>query len=174
MEVPGSTFFSGHVLVLNQDYRALTVTSVQRAVVLVMMQKAELVASESDRVVRSPTTHFPWPSIVRLRQYVRVPYKRILLTRRNVFRRDRDTCQYCGSREKLTIDHVVPRSRGGKDTWENLVAACVPCNNRKGDRTPKEAGISLARTPFRPSYVMYIRDYVGLVDDSWKPYLFLS
>lgn len=165
---------TGHVLVLNQDYRALTITSVQRAIVLVLLQKAELVEAESDRYVRSPTTHIPWPSIVRLKAFVRVPYKRIMLTRKNVMRRDRGRCQYCGSRDRLTIDHVFPKSRGGKDTWENLVAACVPCNNRKGDRTPEEAGYELARKPFRPSYVMYIRDFVGTMDDTWKPYLFLS
>lgn len=165
---------TGHVLVLNQDYRALTITSVQRAIVLVLLQKAELVESESDRYVRSPSTHVPWPSIVRLKAFVRVPYKRIMLTRKNVMRRDRGRCQYCGSRDKLTIDHVLPKSRGGRDTWENLVAACVPCNNRKGDRTPEEAGYELARKPFRPSYVMYIRDFVGTMDDTWKPYLFLS
>ncbi|NNF03635.1 MAG: HNH endonuclease [Rhodothermales bacterium] len=165
---------TGHVLVLNQDYRALTITSVQRAIVLVLLQKAELVESESDRYVRSPTMHVPWPSIVRLKAFVRVPYKRIMLTRKNVMRRDRGRCQYCGSRDRLTIDHVMPKSRGGKDTWENLVAACVPCNNRKGDRTPEEAGYELERKPFRPSYVMYIRDFVGTMDDTWKPYLFLS
>lgn len=165
---------TGHVLVLNQDYRALTITSVQRAIVLVLLQKAELVEAEADRYVRSPSTHIPWPSIVRLKAFVRVPYKRIMLTRKNVMRRDRGRCQYCGSRDRLTIDHVFPKSRGGKDTWENLVAACVPCNNRKGDRTPEEAGYELARKPFRPSYVMYIRDFVGTMDDTWKPYLFLS
>ena len=165
---------TGHVLVLNQDYRALTVTSVQRATVLVLLQKAELVEAERVRMVRSPSRQFPWPSIVRLKAYVRVPYKRIMLTRKNVMRRDGQQCQYCGCRDRLTIDHVVPKSRGGRDVWENLVAACVPCNNRKGSRTPDEAGLALMRKPFRPSYVMYIRDYVGAMDDTWKPYLFLS
>ena len=165
---------TGHVLVLNQDYRALTITSVQRATVLVLLQKAELVESEADRFIHSPNLVVPWPSIVRLRAYVSVPYKRILLTRKNILRRDRHHCQYCGSRDQLTIDHIYPKSRGGQDTWENLVAACVPCNNRKGSRTPVEAKMKLSRTPFRPSYVMYIRDFVGSLEDTWKPYLFLS
>lgn len=165
---------TGHVLVLNQDYQALTITSVQRATVLVLLQKAELIEAEQARFVRSPSYRIPWPSIVRLKAYVRLPYKRILLTRKNVIRRDRQRCQYCGSKDRLTIDHVMPKSRGGKDTWDNLVAACVPCNNRKGNRTPEEASMELSRKPFRPSYVMYIRDYVGSLDDSWKPYLFLS
>ncbi len=165
---------TGHVLVLNQDYRALTITSVQRATVLVLLQKAELVESESGRFIRSPNLSVPWPSIVRLKMYVRVPYKKIMLTRKNVLRRDHHRCQYCGSKDQLTIDHVFPKSRGGRDTWENLVAACVPCNNRKGNRTPVEAKMKLSRKPFRPSYVMYIRDFVGSLDDTWKPYLFLS
>ncbi|GMQ80928.1 MAG: HNH endonuclease [Rhodothermia bacterium] len=165
---------TGHVLVLNQDYRALTITSVRRATVLVLLQKAELVESESGRFIRSPSLQVPWPSIVRLKVFVRVPYKKIMITRKNVLRRDRHRCQYCSSRDQLTIDHVFPKSRGGKDTWENLVAACIPCNNRKGNRTPSEASMKLSRTPFRPSYVMYIRDFVGSLDDTWKPYLFLS
>lgn len=165
---------TGHVLVLNQDYRALTITSVQRATVLVLLQKAELVESETGRFVRSPNLQIPWPSIVRLKAYIRVPYKKIMITRKNILRRDRHRCQYCNSRDQLTIDHVFPKSRGGKDTWENLVAACIPCNNRKGNQTPAEAVMKLSRKPFRPSYVMYIRDFVGSLDDTWKPYLFLS
>ena len=165
---------SGHVLVLNQDYSALTLCSVERAMILILLRKADLVESLPDHFVRSPTVQFPWPSIVRLKGYVAVPYKRVMISRKNVMRRDRFRCQYCGSREKLTVDHVMPKSRGGKDTWENLVTACTPCNNRKGSRTPEEAEMPLARKPFRPTSVMFIRDYVGTLDDTWKPYLFLS
>jgi len=165
---------SGHVLVLNQDYQALAVTSVQRATVLVLLQKADLVESDEHRFIRSATIRLPWPSIVRLRIYVRIPYKRIMLTRKNVMRRDGGKCQYCGNSDRLTIDHIRAKSRGGKDTWENLVAACVPCNNKKGNMSLQQAGMKLCRKPFRPSYVMYIRDFVGSLDDAWKPYLFLS
>ncbi|MBO6576846.1 MAG: HNH endonuclease [Rhodothermales bacterium] len=166
---------SGHVLVLNQDYRAITICSVQRATVLILLQKADLVSAEDGRFIRSPSTEVPWPSVVRLRTYVRIPYKKVTLTRKNVMRRDRNRCQYCGSRDKLTIDHVMPRSRGGRDTWENLATACVPCNNRKGNRTPEEARMQLRRKPFRPSHVMYIRDYVGsALGEEWKQYLFLN
>jgi len=166
--------FSGHVLVLNQDYRALSVCSVERAVVLLLLHKAELVHAAQGRALRSSRQRHPWPSIVRLKVYVHVPYKKIMLTRRNILRRDRYRCQYCNSGDRLTLDHVLPKSRGGRDTWENLVAACVPCNNRKGSRTPEEAGMPLPRRPFRPSHVMFIRDYIGQLDDTWKPYLFLS
>lgn len=165
---------AGHVLVLNQDYQALSVCSVERAAVLVMLHKAELVAAQSGRALRSARTQFPWPSVVRLKSYVRVPYRRVLLTRRNVLRRDRHRCQYCGSPDRLTLDHVLPKSRGGPDTWENLVAACVPCNNRKGNRTPEEARMALACRPFRPSHVMYMRDFIGQGEDAWKPFLFAA
>lgn len=165
---------NGHVLVLNQDYCALTVCSVERAIVLVLLRKAEMVESDRARFIRSPSTHIPWPSIVRLKAYVSVPYKRIMLSRKNVLRRDRMRCQYCNGRDRLTIDHVIPKSRGGKDTWENLVAACTRCNNRKGNRTPEEANMLLLRKPFRPSHVMFIRDYMGTLDETWKPYLFLG
>lgn len=163
-----------HVLVLNQDYRALTVCSVERAVVLIHLHKAELVESLPGHFLRSPSVQFPWPSIVRLKMYVRVPYRKIMLSRKNILRRDRFRCQYCGSRQKLTVDHVMPRSRGGRDTWLNLVAACTSCNNKKGNRTPEEAHMPLRRKPFRPSHVMFIRDYVGNLDETWKPYLFLG
>jgi 5-methylcytosine-specific restriction endonuclease McrA len=139
-----------------------------------MLHKAELVEAHPGRALRSSTARLPWPSVVRLKGYVRVPYRRVLLTRRNLLRRDGHACQYCGATDRLTMDHVVPKSRGGPDTWENLVAACVPCNNRKGSRTPDEAGMALRRRPFRPSHVMYMRDFLGATEDAWKPYLFAA
>ncbi len=163
-----------HVLVLNQDFSALTVCTVKRAVVMVHLHRADMVATIPDRYMRSPSTRYPWPSIVRLRGYVTVPYRAIMLSRRNVLRRDGFRCQYCNSGEKLTVDHVIPRSRSGRHVWTNLVAACSACNNKKGSRTPEEAAMPLLRRPFRPSHVMFIRDFVGTVDDTWKPYLFLS
>ena len=165
---------NGHVLVLNLDYRAISVCSVRRAVVLVLLQKADLIEQLKERSVRSSSKAFPWPSIIRLRRYAPAPYKKVMLSRQNILRRDRHTCQYCGSKDKLTLDHVFPKSRGGKDTWENLVSACVPCNNKKGDRTPEEANMNLEGKLYRPSHVMFIRDYVGNLEDTWKPYLFLS
>ncbi len=165
---------NGHVLLLNADYSAMSVCSVERAIVLVLLEKADMLHARGNRYVRSQRLQVPFPSVVRLRGYVRVPYRQIMLTRKNVLRRDGFRCQYCDARDHLTIDHVLPRSRGGRDVWENLVTACTDCNSRKGNRTPEEAGMALARKPFRPSHVMFIRDYVGRLDDSWKPYLFLS
>ena len=165
---------AGHVLVLNADYQALSVCTVERAVGLVFLHKAEVVEARADRVLRSIRSSYPWPSVVRLTRYVRVPYRKVLLTRRNVLRRDGHACVYCGASERLTIDHVFPKSRGGTDAWENLVAACTRCNNAKGNRTPEEAGMAMRKRPFRPSHVMYMRDLIGSGEEAWKPYLFAA
>jgi 5-methylcytosine-specific restriction endonuclease McrA len=117
----------------------------------------------------------PYPSIVRLCVFVRVPYKKIVLSRKNILRRDGHSCQYCGRTDTmLTVDHIIPKAKGGPDSWENLVAACVSCNNKKGDRTLHEAEMTLLRRPIRPNHVMFIRHFVGTVDDHWKPYLFMN
>lgn len=167
---------NGHkVLVLNHNYEPLSVCNVRKAIILLWLGKAELIAASEGRVLRSVSVVMPFPSIVRLSVYVRVPYKKIVLSRKNIIRRDAHRCQYCGRTDMtLTVDHIVPRARGGSDAWENLVAACVTCNNRKGDRTPPEANMSLLRRPIRPNHVMFIRHFVGSVDDHWKPYLFMN
>lgn len=108
-----------------------------------------------------------------MNSYKKLPYKKIILTRKNILKRDRHKCAYCGRGDlPLTIDHIIPKSRGGDDTWENLVAACLPCNNKKGDRTPEEANIKLKIKPYVPNHIMFIRNTVGRLDDNWKPYLF--
>ena len=117
----------------------------------------------------------PFPSIVRLGIYVQIPYKKIILSRKNILRRDGHHCQYCGRSEvSLTIDHIIPKARMGEDSWENLVTACVECNNRKGDRSPEEAHMKLLRKPMRPNHVDFIRHFVGNMDERWKPYLFMN
>jgi 5-methylcytosine-specific restriction endonuclease McrA len=163
------------VLILNQNYEPMSVISVRKAVVLLYLGKAELIAAHDGKRVRSVSLTMPFPSIVRLSVYVHVPYKRIILSRKNILRRDGHRCQFCGRSDlPLTLDHVVPLSRGGEDTWENLVCACVDCNNRKGDRTPEEARMPLRRKPIRPNHVTFIRHFVGSLDERWKPYLFLN
>ena len=138
----------GHVLVLNASYEPLNITTWRRAMVMLLKGKAEGLEHDVARLVR-PDYHLP--TVVRLRQFVRVPYKPLSLTRRNLFQRDGHRCQYCGySGERLSIDHILPRSRGGSDSWENVTTACLPCNVRKGNRTPREAGMALAREPHRP------------------------
>lgn len=162
------------VLVLNQNYEPLAVTKAQRAVVLVVLGKAEIV-ERYDLEVRSPSRAVPLPSVVRLCVYIRAPRHPVALTRRNVLKRDGYRCQYCGGRRgPMTTDHVVPRSMGGGDTWANLVCACVRCNNRKGNRTPEEAGMPLSRTPRRPHRVAQIVFSTSIPDRRWRPYLFLD
>lgn len=140
------------VLVLNASYEPLNITSWRRAVVLLIKEKAEQV-EHNGKVIYN---QMPLPTVIRLRHYVRVPYKEIPLTRRNLLHRDNHTCQYCGdAKEGLTLDHVIPRSRGGKDTWENMVVACVRCNVKKGNRTPQEANMLLACSPRRPHSSLY-------------------
>ncbi|WP_448518303.1 HNH endonuclease [Rhodoflexus sp.] len=162
------------VLVLNADYRALTVCSVYKAFILLFSDKAEIVNKVENSYFRSVTRAFEVPSVIRLYRYVNVPFKNVMLNRHNIFKRDGGRCLYCGSREDLTLDHVLPRSRGGKTTWTNLVTACKKCNARKGDYTPEEAGMPLPYAPFRPSYVVFLRDFSGIGDESWKPYLVQS
>ncbi len=159
------------VLVLNQDYSALTVCSVEKAFILVYMNKAELVSRSQSHFLRTVSTTFPLPSIIRLHRYVHLPYKGVVLSRHNVFKRDNHQCQYCLDTEELTLDHVLPKSRGGKSTWDNLVTACKRCNSKKGDFTPQEAGMGLVQSPYKPSFIMFLRDFSGHVEEDWKPYL---
>ncbi len=165
----------GNVLVLNGNYEPLSVCSVKRAVVMVFLGKAEVVERHDGDSVRSVSFAIPVPSVVRLGFYISVPQKRILLTRKNVIKRDGHRCQYCGEvRGPMTVDHVIPKMYGGKDVWENLICACLRCNNIKGDRTPDQAGLSLLRQPKRPNHVTFIQQFIGVSDHRWRPYLFLD
>lgn len=159
------------VLVLNQDYSPLTVCSAERAFLLIYAEKAERVHDDPDLTLRTVSTEYPMPSVIRLQDYIYVPFKSVLLSRQNIFKRDRQQCQYCGSKRDLTLDHVLPRSRGGKSSWANLTTACKKCNSFKGDRTPKEAEMSLMSEPFKPSYVMFVRNFSGFTSDEWLRYL---
>ncbi len=162
-----------NVLVLNQDYQPLSICSVQRSMKLLFLEKAELLHDVPNRKIRTVNDNYIYPSVIRLRRYINIPYTRIVLSRRNVMKRDRQTCQYCSSKSDLTLDHVVPKSRGGVDSWENLVTACNKCNVRKGDRTPEEAKMLLKRNPFRPIQITFFRDILGGVQEDWKPYLYM-
>lgn len=153
----------------------MSICNVQRAVVLLFLGKAELIAAKETRKVRSTKIAFPFPTIVRLRVYIRVPYKKIVLSRKNILRRDNHKCQYCNRADlTLTIDHIIPKSKGGADTWENLVAACVKCNNKKGDRSPEDANMPLHKKPSKPSHITFMKHFVGRIDDEWKPYLYMN
>ncbi len=144
------------VLVLNYTYEPLHFCNVKRAVIMILQGKAETV-EESGRVIRSPSLLLPLPAVIRLVTYIKRSYgKGVAFSKKNVFRRDNFTCQYCGSRGvDLTIDHIIPRSKGGKTCWENVVVACKKCNLRKGNRSLEETDLQLLRRPKRPHFLFF-------------------
>lgn len=164
------------VLVLNASYEPVNICAARRAVVLVLKG---LAAPEemSPHSLHSSRHAYQVPSVIRLLEYRRIPHQTRALSRKNIMMRDRYCCQYChraGGASDLTLDHVVPRSRGGDTSWENLVASCHQCNNRKGNRTPEEAGMRLARMP-RPFSLHTSRHLMRLLargEDQWRKYLF--
>jgi 5-methylcytosine-specific restriction endonuclease McrA len=160
------------VLVLNASYEPLNVCSLRRAHVLVWKGKAEILENV-EKPLRSATTSFQRPHVIRLVTYVRVPRgvtRRI--SRRVLFARDGWQCAYCGSgSNRLTLDHVVPRSRGGTSVWENVVTSCAPCNHNKGDRLLEETSMTLRTTPRPPTPVLFIRLAAEHVPDVWRRYL---
>jgi 5-methylcytosine-specific restriction endonuclease McrA len=159
-------------LVLNQNYEPLNVCNVRRALVLLDRGKAETI--ENGRgYLRSPTALFEIPSVIRLVYLIRRPRPQGRLTRRDIFLRDHFTCQYCGKQTKeLTLDHVLPRHRGGGHDWGNVVAACKACNHRKAGRTPPEAHMQLHREPYRPTY-SYFRTFYHYLDvqADWRKFI---
>lgn len=162
------------VLLLNQNYEPLTVCSARRAIVLLFSGKAEMLETADGLKIRTVDKSYSLPSVVRLWQYRKVPYKKIMLSRKNVIMRDNNICQYCGSsRGPMTVDHIIPKTMNGQDSWTNLVCACTRCNNKKGDRSPEKAGMKLIRKPSRPSYITFIYRHYD-VTSQWKPYLFLD
>ena len=163
-------------LLLNATYEPLKVVHWQKAITLWCQGKVEVI-SVYDREVRSVSFSLKLPSVIRLLEYRRIPHQTRALSRKNILLRDRYTCQFCGRvlpASELTLDHVMPRSRGGRSSWENLVACCYRCNNRKGDRTPEEAGLRLVRKP-RPFTLHTSRQLMRLManqEEKWRKYLF--
>lgn len=157
-------------LVLNASYEPLSVVSARRAVVLLWAQKADMV-EPSGVLIRSERLTMDVPSVVRLRHFVRVPFqRRAALNRRSVFARDGSRCQYCGAAAE-SIDHVLPRAKGGQHVWENVVAACRRCNTAKGDRLLAETDLELSTVPRAPSGFGWVATAVNVVPDAWTPYL---
>jgi 5-methylcytosine-specific restriction endonuclease McrA len=157
-------------LVLNAGYEPLAVVSFRRAIVLVLAGKATVVADGGTPVVGGSVT-LPRPSVILLGRYVRAPHgRRVPVSRRGVLRRDSHKCAYCGA-QATTVDHVLPRSRGGGDAWENLVACCVRCNNTKGDRTPEEKGWALRVRPYAPRGPAWVVRGADHRDPLWEAFL---
>lgn len=139
------------ILVLNADYQPINVTSFQKGYKLVWKGKAEVVKEDPTDVVMTSRS-IARPKVIRLLTYLYLPYRRLNLSKQNVYRRDGFKCVYCGSGANLTLDHVLPRSRGGDNSWENLVTCCRKCNAKKDDRTPEEARMKMRHKPFVPTF----------------------
>ena len=168
---PGNGF---PALVLNADFRPLSyyplsLWSWQDAIKAVFLDRVNIV-EEYDHAVRSPSIEMKLPSVVSLKTYVK-PSTNPAFTRFNVFLRDRFVCQYCGSRSNLTVDHVIPRSKGGSSSWENIVASCAPCNRRKADRLPRQAGMHPRHVPRTPRAEIFIHVASPTIPAAWLQYL---
>jgi 5-methylcytosine-specific restriction endonuclease McrA len=161
------------VLVLNASYEPINVCTVRRAAVLVLKQRAEIL-EHSQWALHAESLTMPRPVVIRLITYVRIPrdaHSR-KITRRAIFARDQWTCQYCGNeRGTLTIDHVIPRSKGGTSAWDNIVTCCAPCNRRKGDRLPNQAGMHPRHAPKAPSPTLFVHVAMTRIPDVWQQYL---
>ncbi len=190
---------SQQVLVLNRLWQAVNVCSVRRALALLFEGHAQVVwgdeggafqtfdfgawrdfsntnpADEPHEVVRTVSLRLRVPRVILLMVFDRLPKKEVKFTRHNIFERDKNTCQYCGlklERRDLNLDHVIPRDHGGPTTWENIVCSCIPCNTRKSNRTPAQAGLRLIRKPKRPKWRPFVQIHFGApLPDSWKHFL---
>jgi 5-methylcytosine-specific restriction endonuclease McrA len=167
-----SNLLDSPVLVLNLNYEPLNVCNVKRAITLVVVGKAE-VLENSRGIIHTPSSTFLCPSVIKLAYMIRRPRPRVKLTKKEIFRRDNYTCQYCGRpSNSLTVDHVVPRHHGGKHNWENLVSACPECNRRKGGRTLQEAHMQLLRRPYEPPATnMYLFGRYLKENQEWRQFL---
>ena len=167
---------TGRVLVLNGSYEPINVCTERRAVVMIFKGIARM-EEHNGHMLHSARLTLHAPSVIRLTEYIHIPFERRSLSRKNILLRDQYTCMYCGKHfapAELTLDHVMPRSRGGESSWDNLVACCKKCNHRKGSHTPEESGMHLLRRPrgFSLHVNRQIMRYLGRTDETWRKYLF--
>lgn len=164
------------VLVLNASYEPIHICGVKRAIILIVKGLAR---SEQDtpRLIRSPSTAFNVPAVIRLVHYVQIPYRKKAYSKNHIYLRDGHCCQYCGkvyAANELTLDHILPQSRGGRNVWENLLTCCKKCNSKKGDNTPKEAGMNILRKPKPLSSFFYLHLVRSKAQENeyWRKYLY--
>ena len=160
------------ILVLNADYQPFSVTPMERGFGLVYLGKAEVLEYDGERPIQTATTQYERPTVIRLLRYISLPFKKVPLSRVNIYRRDGHQCIYCGDKRRLTLDHVKPRSKGGKNSWKNLVTCCVDCNIKKGDSTPLSKGMVMSHKPYTPTMLNFIRNYKGISHENWKNWLY--
>ena len=162
------------VLVLNQSYEPLMVIGAKRAIILLLNEKVESLENYKE-IIHSVYLSIPIPSVIKLKEYARIRRKEIVLSRKNILKRDSHTCQYCGKKSvPMTIDHIIPKNNGGENSWDNLVAACVPCNTKKGNHSLKEIQMELSKSPRKPTMILHLQKFVKQFQKSWRPYLFMK
>ena len=162
------------VLVLNQSYEPLMVIGAKRAIILLLNEKVDSLENYREKIHSAYLT-IHLPSVIKLKEYARIRRKEIVLSRKNILKRDNHTCQYCSARSvPMTIDHIISRKKGGGESWENLVAACVPCNTRKGDHSLKVTQMVLLKAPRKPTMILHLQKFVKQFQSSWRPYLFMQ
>lgn len=159
------------VLVLNYDYTPVNITNITKAVKLVIKEKAEII-KEGSHILRSEKITFKVPSIIRLLNYVKIKFFKVVLTKKNILIRDNFKCVYCLTNKNLTIDHLIPKSKGGKNDWLNLVTCCESCNKKKGDKTLEESNMIIHQRPYKPTYYTFLRSYLNKNVSDWNPYVF--
>lgn len=163
-----------NVLLLNATYEPLRIIALKRAVVLILQEKAEIIEGDDGEYVRSAYLNLPMPTVIRLKYFVKIPHNaKVALNRKALITRDRGVCQYCRGRG-TTIDHIVPRSRGGRHEWKNVTLACGPCNARKDDKLLSELGWTLLTQPTVPKVRTHIVVGVAVIDPAWAPHLGLA
>ncbi len=170
----GNSILNREVLVLNQNYQPLLICTAKRAICLEYLGKVSVIENYRE-FVHSPSVTLQLPSVIKLDRYINIKNNDIILSRKNILKRDRHQCQYCGRKSvPMTLDHVIPKELGGKDIWENLVCCCHVCNNKKGNRLPEEAKMPLIRRPQKPNRIYYIQQYVKRSQSAWRPYLYMD
>ena len=167
-------FLNRRVLVLNQSYEPIMVIGAKRAIILLLSEKVDALENYRE-LIHSAYLTLPLPSVIKLKQYARIRRKEIVLSRKNILKRDNHTCQYCGKKSvPMTIDHIISRNKGGGDSWDNLVAACVPCNTKKGNHSLRQIQMDLSKIPRKPTMILHLQKFVKQFQSSWRPYLFMQ
>ncbi len=168
--------FNTNVLVLNTTYEPINICNIKRAIILIFKSYATTL-EYYESYIHSATQKFKAPAVIKLKEYIKLPHKEVVLTRRNILIRDKYTCQYCGEKfvsSELTIDHIIPKSKGGLTKWDNIVACCKKCNEKKGHRTPWEADMTLVKKPSAPNYIYFLHvvKHIGNDNKPWQKYLY--
>ena len=159
------------VLLLNNSYEPISIIPAKKAIIMYFLEKVDVV-NKSNVIINSLYIKLNIPDVIKLKKYIYIKHSKIPLTRKNILKRDNNICQYCGkNKSEVTIDHVIPKSKGGKDSWINLVAACKRCNQKKGARTPTQAGMKLIREPFRPKTSVLRTIGKEEISNLWTDYL---